>query len=88
MASRETIARRQVSALETICDVVAKHDPGAVEQLQHLTPGGTIPHTVKQPDAFAVYLVESLAVLARKVDELADATPKRRGRKPKAKQAS
>ena len=81
MVARSVVVDHQVAALKQIRDVIAKHDPSAVEELRLLLPGGTIPNSVKQPDEVMTVLAKSVAVLAELVDQQVEANaPKKRGR--------
>lgn len=87
MASRSSIAARQQQALEEIRGVLIKYDEEAQERLrkaansQSDNPDAT-PNSFKQPELFAAYLAESVASLAKIVDE--QLTPRKRGRPRKA----
>jgi hypothetical protein len=80
------VVEHQVAALQQIRDVIAKHDPAAVEQLRLLLPGGAIPNSIKHPDEVMTVLAKSVAVLAELVDQQVEANaPKKRGRPRKEK---
>ncbi len=88
MVARSVVIEHQREALKQIRDVIAKHDPAAVEQLRLLLPGGTIPNSIKQPDEVMTVLAKSVAVLAELVDQQIEAQkPKPRGRPRKAEKA-
>ena len=88
MVARSVVIEHQSAALRQIRDVIEKHDPDAVAQRRLLTPGGGIPNSVKSPDEVMLLLAQSVAVLAKLVDEQAAASaPRPRGRPPKSLQA-
>lgn len=84
MASREQIAIKQQLALEASRDVLGKYDGSSAERLKkaaNATDETSVP-SFKQPDLVTAYLAESVASLARVVDE--QLTPRRRGRPKKS----
>jgi hypothetical protein len=86
MVARSVVVEHQVAALQQIRDVIAKHDPDAVEELRLLLPGGAIPNSIKHPDEVMTVLAKSVAVLAELVDQQVEANaPKKRGRPRKEK---
>ena len=89
MVARSVVIEHQAAALRQIRAVIEKHDPAAVEQLRRLTPGGGIPNSVKSPDEVMLFLAQSVAVLAERVDGLLEQTrPRPRGRPPKSREKS
>ncbi len=86
MVARSVLVEHQVAALKQIRDVIAKHDPAAVEELRLLLPGGAIPNSIRQPDEVIMVLAKSVAVLAELVDQQIEAgKPRPRGRPRKEK---
>jgi hypothetical protein len=86
MVARSVVVEHQVAALKQIRDVIAKHDPAAVEELRLLLPGGAIPNSIRHPDEVMTVLAKSVAVLAELVDQQVEANaPKKRGRPRKEK---
>ena len=71
MASRSVIAARLQVALEQIRDTLAKHDPEAVDRLKKAADATDVESVppLKQEDMVLCYLGESVASLARIVDE-------------------
>jgi hypothetical protein len=88
MVATSVNAARGVEALRRLRELVEQH--GNAEQLARLdrVMGGPVPAPNRAPVECAVYQAEALVILFEMVAELAAAVPKRRGRKPKAKQAS
>ena len=87
MASKSILAARVQRALEEIRDTLAKYDEQSAERLTNAVADGTIDAGAvppfSQPDLVTAYLAESVASLARVVDERL--TTRRRGRPPKHK---
>ena len=86
MASREQIAIRQQLALESIREVLVKHDGESGERLAKAADSAdeAVP-SLKNSDLVTAYLAESVASLAKIVDEQLQKRP--RGRPPKRKSA-
>ena len=84
MSKREQMAARQREALSEIRDVLEKHDPEAAGRLRKAANSDTLPASFKQSEQFAGYLAESVASLAKIVDE--QLTPRPRGRPRKSSQ--
>ncbi len=85
MAAREILLTRQYDALSEIRRVVDKHALEVGERLRLMVPRGAIPTSGNFPNETVTFLAESVAVLARLVDQHAEANrPKRRGRPPKS----
>jgi hypothetical protein len=85
MVARSVIVQRQVEALRKVREVVEKHEHASAEQLRLVTPNGTIPNSIKQPDEVMSFLAWSVAALAELVDQHIEETkPRPRGRPRKA----
>ena len=85
MPARDVVMARQHEAITELRNVIERHNPEKAAQLRLLSPGGSVPNSVKNQDLFATYLAESINVLAAAVDELLEASkPKKKGRPPKA----
>ena len=88
MVARSVVVEHQMAALKQVRDVIAKHDPAAVEELRLLLPGGSIPNSIRQPDEVMTVLAKSVAVLAELVDQQIEAQkPRPRGRPSKKKES-
>jgi hypothetical protein len=76
-------------ALEEIRDTLAKYDEQSAERLRNAVADGTVDAGavpgLKQPELVTAFLAESLATLAKIVDEQLQKRP--RGRPPKRKSA-
>ena len=85
MASRSHIGIRTQLALEQVRDILAKYDPEARERLSKAANNRTdnpdaVP-SFKYPDQVAAYLAESVASLAKIVDQRLQRRPPGRPRK-------
>jgi hypothetical protein len=85
MVAKSVIVQRQFEALRKVREVVEKHDPATAEQLRLVTPTGTIPNSIKQPDEVMSFIAHSVAALAELVDQHIEETkPRPRGRPRRA----
>ena len=81
MVARNLILQRQYDALAEIRTVVDRHAPEVGERLRVMVPGGAIPTSGNFPDETLTFLAESVAVLAKRLDELTEERkPRPRGR--------
>ncbi len=89
MINATEAAMRQERCVNDVLDVLARHDPAAVEQIEKHFAHGARKWSVRggavaPQDEFMLILAEATASLAKLVDQQAEANqpPKRRGRKP------
>ena len=85
-----TVAEQQAAALDTILEVLARHDPKASLRIQTLFGRGARKWSVRggavgPQDEFLLILAEAVASLSKLVDQQVEASkPKKKGRPPKA----
>jgi hypothetical protein len=86
VTSREQVAIRLQKSLESVRDVLVKYDGESGERLAKATgvADESVP-SLKHTDLVTAYLAESVASLAKIVDE--QLRPRKRGRPPKRKAA-
>ncbi len=85
MAAREVIVAQQIAALGQIAEVLEKHAPEKAAQLRTLTPVGSVPNSARGLDETITFLAESVAVLARLVDQHIEQTKSRPRGRPRKK---
>jgi hypothetical protein len=78
MTATHVIAARQHQALTELSTILERHDPEATKRFAKTNHGGGIPSPTKRPLENATYLVESMLILVRIVNE--QLAPKKRGR--------
>jgi hypothetical protein len=67
MTARGVIVGAQHPAMQELHAIIEELDPEAAAGLTRYTPGNALPNSFKQPEAYSLYMLESLLILARVV---------------------
>jgi hypothetical protein len=86
VASPEAVSERQEATLKRLREILEGHSPEAQQRLDVYHPTGGVPNSYTLPDQYALFVAESVLLLAEIVDK--QAKPRRRGRPRKAAKAS